>query len=666
MRHIFRLNHTRLLSFSILLGLFFSISLNLFFTIQHASAINPIMYALNNILGYDGEEECDYTLWGDNFTSSGDSSSVVGGNTGEKLRNFVKEYGELAQELQVQYGVPWELVFGQAVAESSVGTSTNPTAVDKMAADRGHYNWLGLKYSDNHKYNIKIPEGQRIHNGYGDWNEYESLENMIKGFYIDFLRNGNYDPVFKYSTADNFNLDKFILGAAGNPDDPTNDGLAWRYVCGPNATASECNKAGLTAYYYNTMSGIKTAHEVAAEMGWPTSEELAKSENLGVGGKHSDLNTTINSGDSAYAGDIDTINSSDPCKQRASSFNKTNTDSVAKMAINLAWPNEDGTCETKDGKTVDYKTNGKDCYGNPKPAYAEAMTKYSIQGDAKDCGHFVAAVIYSAGVDDNFPKSGTASMLSYLQKATDTWEEIENTGNESILRPGDVLVVHEGGSHHIQIYTGSLSDYGNIASASQGTQVGIMKNLESGIKHYQGNKYHIFRLKQSSSSTGLKSEGMTKAEAEAIMSEYLTLPSSEWDKYYIPAGKKCTDGRLYNCVAFSKYFINKYTSNPQSHVGNGAEVVSSLIAAGFEDGGTTPKPYAIFSTNKGSLSCDGKPCGHTGVVFGIDADRGKIIIGEAGCGSGKAFTAIKEKNLSEYTNGSYTYAYTDKYLKGLN
>lgn len=586
MSHIFRFKCSRLLSFFTFLILLFSISLNLTISIHHVSAINPIMYALNNILGYDGEEECDDSLWGDDITSSGDDSSVVGGNSGEKLRKFVKEYGELAQKLQIEYGVPWELVFGQAVAESSVGTSTNPTAPSKMAADRGHYNWLGLTYSSNGKYNIKIPEGQRIHNSHGDWNEYESLENMIKGYYIDFLRNGNYDKAFQYSTYDNFDLKKFVVGSTGDPANSQLDGIGFAYVCGPNA--SSCN---LSNYWKNIMSGVNTAREVAAEEGWPTSEELAKEKKIGIGGKHSDLNATIDTTDNDYNSDTSTINSSDPCKQQASKYNKTNTDSIAKKALELAWPYEDGTCETSNGEKVDYKTDGKKCYTNPKPAYAEAMTKYNIPGSPMDCGHFVAAVIYSSGVDNNFPKSGTANMLPYLQKTTDIWEEIENTGDESILRPGDILIINDGVGHHIQVYVGSLSDYGNIASASQGTQVGITKNMKSDIRHSSGGKYHIFRLKHSASGgdiTTIKLNGHTYAFplAGATKSNYLN-PGGNYTSALsrIPCGSGNVCHHDYAAVDMGIMYNNQ--TDDMKYYSTGAPVVA------FTDGTiTTYKPYS--------------------------------------------------------------------------
>ncbi len=121
---------------------------------------------------------------------------------------------------------------------------------------------------------------------------------------------------------------------------------------------------------------------------------------------------------------------------------------------------------------------------------------------------------------------------------------------------------------------------------------------------------------------------------------------------------------LTNCVAFSKWFLSKYTTVSKSSIPDvrGDYFVQHMINNGFEDGGHTPRAYAVFSTNANGLT-------HTGVVLGVDESRGKIIIGEAGCsGNGTAstsFTGAKEYDLSVYQSDAYSYAYTDSVLKGI-
>lgn len=121
----------------------------------------------------------------------------------------------------------------------------------------------------------------------------------------------------------------------------------------------------------------------------------------------------------------------------------------------------------------------------------------------------------------------------------------------------------------------------------------------------------------------------------------------------------CTYGALANCVSFTKWFINKYASGgPYNNIGNGKEVVANLINEGFEDGGHTPRAYAVFSRQSGASGW-----GHTGIILGVDTARKKVIIGEAACGLDVDYIDAKEKDLDEFSSNDYTYAYTDKKLK---
>ena len=177
-----------------------------------------------------------------------------------------------------------------------------------------------------------------------------------------------------------------------------------------------------------------------------------------------------------------------------------------------------------------------------------------------------------------------------------------------------------------------------------------------------------------SSFAGLISGGMTKPQADAFMQIYKDITPREWGvggtlgtEWSIAATTTCTTD-LENCVAFTQYFINRYV-RPNDHIKgltNGRGVVSQLISGfGFTNGGTEPRPYAIFSVASGQTMCGGAPCGHTGVVLGVDRERGKIIIGEAGCSSSLEWTGAHEYDLVQYTSGAYTYAYTDGLIQGL-
>ena len=159
------------------------------------------------------------------------------------------------------------------------------------------------------------------------------------------------------------------------------------------------------------------------------------------------------------------------------------------------------------------------------------------------------------------------------------------------------------------------------------------------------------------------------AEAEAaVMAEYKAINPRSYGvsdagdtflkKYNIP-NVNCKSGTdLENCVAFVSWFIGRFTSKSAS-LPNGSKVVETLTSKyGFSNEGTTPKVYAIFSTASGSTMCGNVKCGHTGVVLGINKSTNKIIVGEAGCSSA-SFTGAPEYNLTNFSNGSYTFAYTD-------
>ena len=138
----------------------------------------------------------------------------------------------------------------------------------------------------------------------------------------------------------------------------------------------------------------------------------------------------------------------------------------------------------------------------------------------------------------------------------------------------------------------------------------------------------------------------------------------------------CPSGSLNNCSAFTKWFLNRYTTLGPSGVSliQGSQAVKQNLAMHpqLKDGGKIPKLYAVMSSGPMSGSAGGW-ANHTGIVLGINKEKDQIIIGEASCGSGKGARSYRPRaqvySLSEYTNSSSpygpTYAYTDNVLKGI-
>ncbi len=162
--------------------------------------------------------------------------------------------------------------------------------------------------------------------------------------------------------------------------------------------------------------------------------------------------------------------------------------------------------------------------------------------------------------------------------------------------------------------------------------------------------------------------GMNIEEAYTFMMSYKMavrgVSNADLITLYGMTNNSCSGGIAYNCVSFTRYFINMYTNNYiTNHItvglGNGADIVSSLISGNYEFtyGGNIPKVYAIFSTASGSTMCGEQACGHTGVVLGINTNTDTIIIGEAACGLGEAGIKAKSESLSKYMSSKYRYAY---------
>lgn len=169
---------------------------------------------------------------------------------------------------------------------------------------------------------------------------------------------------------------------------------------------------------------------------------------------------------------------------------------------------------------------------------------------------------------------------------------------------------------------------------------------------------------------GLAEGGMTLEQAKKFMAVYKQIDDGDpnGDRQYLSgACNTLTD----NCVTFASYFIKKYT-NLQFGINNGAMVVNSTLALNEGlDQGTEPRPFSLFGTKKGVTLCDWDgngtaeaPCGHTGIVLGVDRTRKVVIVGEAAyCND--SFTAAREYPLDEWSDGSYRYAYLEPHLKDM-
>ncbi|MEU8433322.1 phage tail tip lysozyme [Streptomyces sp. NPDC029216] len=148
---------------------------------------------------------------------------------------------------------------------------------------------------------------------------------------------------------------------------------------------------------------------------------------------------------------------------------------------------------------------------------------------------------------------------------------------------------------------------------------GIIENISNGIDTILGNC-----TSKNGSSVSLKDGGMTQEEAQALVDLFNKEGDKFLDDRYGPGGGpgSCGDNHAMNCVSFSTYFVNKYTTFQAYPVGDGKETAYTIARETGKAMQSTPAPYSVGS-GPGST-----PVGHTLVVLGVQGD--KVIVGEAG------------------------------------
>lgn len=265
-----------------------------------------------------------------------------------------------------------------------------------------------------------------------------------------------------------------------------------------------------------------------------------------------------------------------------------------------------------------------------------------------------------------FRYNGTSS--EYKQKALNLGfnQSQANTGEGSPYVMNRYDSMRDPTSPEVSPYwKGKYTSDGNfVASASMGTRFGAyVQYVALGGADSGGSLCYY--------GTGLASgeNGMTLDQATEFMEAYKArikgMSNSELIALFGMTSNTCSGGIGYNCVSFSKYFINTYTNYSSSmirgSIGDGKDVVQKLTSGGYNfTFGTSPRVYAIFSDSGLHTSSS---YGHTGVVLGINTEANEVIVGEAGCGSGEAgvrATNTKYK-LDEMINSPYiTFAYPNQ------
>lgn len=299
---------------------------------------------------------------------------------------------------------------------------------------------------------------------------------------------------------------------------------------------------------------------------------------------------------------------------------------IAQMAVNMSWPFQEGDktghCITIGGNLVPYNHNDGafGCSKNPRDSYEKAVSDFHIPHasldyyrnckDATycDCGMFVQTVLAATFPDENFASHNPnvhEEFVNYLLSQPDKWEEVENKGNTSNLRPGDIFL----NSGHRMIYVGDYGGkWGDLASASAGDYVGEISNVY--FNHSAG-PFRIFRRKGGT----IGENGLTEEQAAKLLAWYAqnknddtrqTIGASYYDRY------ACQPNQ---CTAFSTFFLNKFTKLRGDGNYTGSYTVDAIIGQNPGAGSPTSEP-SVFSLFQAP--------GHTGIVVG-KTDDGKFI-----------------------------------------
>ncbi|ROR75968.1 hypothetical protein SAMN06295974_3697 [Plantibacter flavus] len=156
----------------------------------------------------------------------------------------------------------------------------------------------------------------------------------------------------------------------------------------------------------------------------------------------------------------------------------------------------------------------------------------------------------------------------------------------------------------------------------------------------------------------MKEGGLSLDEATQLMALYRVEGDAFLKSRYGAGGPgDCGNGdKADNCVGFSTYFVNKFTTFQQYARGDGIDTAGSMATMMGKPLTTTPTVYSVVS---GPAS---GPEGHTFVVLGIEGDQ--AVIGEAMCGTDHAGTRARMMPMSELTSGKWKFVDVSDLMTG--
>lgn len=316
------------------------------------------------------------------------------------------------QAVATKNGIPWELIAGQALAESGGG-----------ASEICSYNPLGMKGSG------------------------PSCDGRHRSF-------SSYEEAYQHY------VDSIVSIKAVKNKYPNNPYAAIAYVqYGSGAPYAQCSRQEYLTNIHHSCYGYKLGDPTPGYVNRTSSlicgiQKWAKSEGIAISsvtwenysptssGNNTQDNSSLSRIGAIYCG-VNGVSSAS--NDDGNDIDKSSLSALQKLVVDWAWPT--------------YRGAG---YINRKPAYAEYMdSKTSYHPcDGIDCGAFVSNVIRASGWDSSYPLGSTSTQRAWLAS---NWERL-STG--ASLKAGDVGIK----TGHVILYVGDIAGFeSKTASASSCT-----------------------------------------------------------------------------------------------------------------------------------------------------------------------------------------------------
>lgn len=374
----------------------------------------------NGILYYDasGINNCVIGVGSYNGTTSAGLSSTQAG--------FVDAYHDIAAQLSVEYGIPWETVMAQGILESAAGTS-------HFATERN--NFFGIGAFDSNPDNAF---------------RYDTPEAGWKGYFENIRKTATYrnHGVFQGDTITDPYAYLVAIKSAGYATDPN---------------------------YINKVSQFIAAIENRSkEQGWASSAELAAtySEMYENAARYASGEPVVDTYQSYGNSTCLVQNGVDITDYETGTIISSGNGSINETALSLAWIG---------GNRQHDKTD-------PKPAYTAALkaTGLSTYGEkwvqiGASCDAFVAAVMRYSGLDPNFYCCGVQynrlgkddqGIHKYLVTHPEKYQYVGPGDNSTLAQPGDIRISNGHIELVVQLDDGKLA----IASASHADRTAEVSN----------------------------------------------------------------------------------------------------------------------------------------------------------------------------------------------